>query len=388
MGNPLVTRMQGFGETVFAEMTQRALQFDAVNLGQGFPDTDGPREILDLAVESINSGLNQYPPGIGMPMLREAIAEHQQRFYGLQVDPDTEVLVTVGATEAIAATILALCEPGDEVVTFEPYYDSYAASIALAGATRRTSQLRFPDLTVDEASLRAAFSDRTRVVLLNTPHNPTGKVFTAEEMALVCSLAREHDAVVVTDEVYEHLVFDGATHIPAATLPGMAARTITISSGGKTFSTTGWKVGWLHGPAELVAAVRAVKQFLTFVGSGPFQPAIAHGLRMDDDFYRDLAGSMQGKRDLLVDALTAAGLPVSPCQGTYFVIADAAPVGVTDAVDFCRRMPEEVGVVGVPVSAFCDDIAPVQSLVRFAFCKQDEVLAEGARRLATWAGSA
>lgn len=388
MGNPLVTRMQGFGETVFAEMTQRALQFDAVNLGQGFPDTDGPREILDLAVESINSGLNQYPPGIGMPMLREAIAEHQQRFYGLQVDPDTEVLVTVGATEAIAATILALCEPGDEVVTFEPYYDSYAASIALAGATRRTSQLRFPDLTVDEASLRAAFSDRTRVVLLNTPHNPTGKVFTAEEMALVCSLAREHDAVVVTDEVYEHLVFDGATHIPAATLPGMAARTITISSGGKTFSTTGWKVGWLHGPAELVAAVRAVKQFLTFVGSGPFQPAIAHGLRMDDDFYRDLAGSMQGKRDLLVDALTAAGLSVSPCQGTYFVIADAAPVGVTDAVDFCRRMPEEVGVVGVPVSAFCDDIAPVQSLVRFAFCKQDEVLAEGARRLATWAGSA
>jgi N-succinyldiaminopimelate aminotransferase len=385
MGNPLVSRMTGFGTTVFAEMTQRALRYDAVNLGQGFPDTDGPAEILDTAVEAIRSGQNQYPPAIGVPVLREAVAEHQRRFYGLEVDPDTEVLVTVGATEAIAASILALVEPGQEVVTFEPYYDSYAASISLAGAERRTVRLRFPDLTFDEAELRAAFSERTALVLLNTPHNPTGKVFSRSELELVAAVAREHGAWVVTDEVYEHLVYDGHRHVPVATLPGMADRTLTISSGGKTFSTTGWKVGWVHGPAEAVSAVAAVKQFLTFVGSGPFQPAIAAGLRLPDAFYRELAESMQAKRDVLVEALTGVGLPVAPCAGTYFVIADAAPLGVSDAVEFCRRLPEEVGVVGVPVSAFCDDKESVASLVRFAFCKREEVLREGARRLSTLA---
>ncbi len=373
--------MTGFGTTVFAEMTQRALQFDAVNLGQGFPDTDGPQELLDIARESIASGLNQYSPAIGMPVLRSAIAEHQERFYGLSVDPDSEVLVTVGATEAIAASILALVEPGEEVVTFEPFYDSYAASIALAGGVRRTVPLHFPDLAVDESALRAAFGPRTRAVLLNSPHNPTGKVFTRAELDLVAQLAREHDAVVISDEVYEHLTFDGLTHTPIATLPGMADRTLTISSGGKTFSLTGWKVGWVHGPADLVDAVRAVKQFLTFVGSGPFQPAIAHGLGLPDSFFVGFAAEMQGKRDILVEALTGAGLPVMPCQGTYFVIADAAALGVADAVEFCRRMPEEIGVVGVPVSAFCDDVEPVASLVRFAFCKQEDVLREGARRL-------
>ncbi|MCK0111284.1 pyridoxal phosphate-dependent aminotransferase [Ornithinimicrobium sp. F0845] len=382
MRNPLVTRMTGFGTTIFAEMTQAALRYDAVNLGQGFPDTDGPQELLDIAREAIDSGLNQYPPAIGLPVLRGAVAEHQRRFYGMDVDPDTEVLVTVGATEAIAAAILALVEPGEEVVTFEPFYDSYAASIALAGGVRRTVPLHFPDLAVDEAALRAAFGPRTRAVLLNTPHNPTGKVFTRAELELVAELAQEHDAVVVSDEVYEHLTFDGTAHIPIATLPGMAERTLTISSGGKTFSLTGWKVGWVHGPAELVGAVRAVKQFLTFVGSGPFQPAIAHGLGLPEEFFTGFAAEMQGKRDILVEALTGAGLPVMPCQGTYFVIADAAPLGVTDAVEFCRRMPEEVGVVGVPVSAFCDDVEPVASLVRFAFCKQEDVLREGARRLA------
>jgi N-succinyldiaminopimelate aminotransferase len=381
----VIARMRPFGETIFAEMTQRALRVNAVNLGQGFPDTDGPREILDAAIAAINSGRNQYPPAIGVPELREAIAQHQKRFYDLDVDADTEVLVTAGATEAIAAVVLALCEPGDEVVTFEPYYDSYAATIALAGAQRRTSVLRFPDFAIDEASLRAAFSDRTRLVLLNTPHNPTGKVFTRAELDLVCELAREHDAWVVTDEVYEHLVFDGAQHIPVASLPGMAERTITISSGGKTFSTTGWKVGWLHGPAEVVDAARAVKQFLTFVASGPFQPAIATGLTLGDDFYRDLAGSLQAKRDLLCEGLTAGGLHVTRPSGTYFVIADATPLGVTDAVDFCRRMPELCGVVGVPVSAFCDDKDAVRTLVRFAFCKQDHVLHEAVRRLATLA---
>ena len=385
MGNPLVARMQGFGTTIFAEMSELALSTGAINLGQGFPDTDGPQVMLDAAVEAITSGRNQYPPGIGVPELRIAIAEHQRRFYGLRVDPDREVLVTAGATEAIAAVILSLCEPGDEVVTFEPYYDCYAATIALAGGLRRTSVLRFPDFAVDEASLRAAFSPQTRLVLLNSPHNPTGKVFSRAELDLICSLAREHDAWVVTDEVYEHLVFTGSEHIPVATLPGMADRTITISSAGKTFSATGWKVGWLHGPAEAVTAARTVKQFLTYVASGPFQPAVALALGLGDDTYHDVASSLQAKRDLLCDGLTAAGLTVSRPAGTYFVIADAAPLGVSDALDFCRQMPALCGVVGVPVSAFCDDKAVTRTLVRFAFCKRDDVLKEATGRLAALA---
>lgn len=378
----LNARLAGFGTTIFAEMTALATRTGAINLGQGFPDTDGPRQMLDAAKAAIDAGRNQYPPGPGVPELLEAVAAHQERFYGLQVDPGSEVLVTVGATEAIASVVLALCEPGDEVVTFEPYYDSYAATIALAGAERRTSVLRFPDFAVDEASLRAAFSSRTRLVLLNTPHNPTGKVFTRAELELVASLAREHDAWVVTDEVYEHLVFDGAPHVPMATLPGMRERTITISSAGKTFSATGWKVGWLTGPAEAVAAARTVKQFLTYVGSGPFQPAVALALGLDDSVYAGLANSLQGKRDLLCAALEDAGLVVSRPAGTYFVIADAAPLGAVDGLEFARRLPELAGVVGVPVSVFHDDQDAARTLVRFAFCKKDEVLVEAARRLA------
>ncbi len=381
MGNPLVARMQGFGTTIFAEMSALASSTGAINLGQGFPDTDGPREMLDAAIDAISSGRNQYPPGAGVPELLAAIANHQKRFYGLSVDPASEVLVTAGATEAIAAVVLGLCEPGDEVVTFEPYYDSYAATIALAGAVRRTSVLRFPDFAVDEATLRAAFSARTRLVLLNTPHNPTGKVFTRAELDLVCSLAREHDAWVVTDEVYEHLVFDGAAHVPVATLPGMADRTITISSAGKTFSATGWKVGWLHGPPLAVAAARTVKQFLTYVASGPFQPAVALALGLGDDVYDGVASSLQDKRDLLCDGLSAAGLEMARPDGTYFVIADAAPLGARDALDFCRQMPALCGVVGVPVSVFCDDKDAARTLVRFAFCKRDEVLHEAVARL-------
>jgi len=377
--------MQGFGTTIFAEMSELALSTGAINLGQGFPDTDGPAEMLDAAIDAISSGRNQYPPGAGVPELRLAIAEHQRRFYGLVVDPASEVLVTAGATEAIAAVILGLCEAGDEVVTFEPYYDSYAATIALAGGVRRTSVLRFPDFAVDEVSLRAAFSSRTRLVLLNTPHNPTGKVFSRAELDLICSLAREHDAWVVTDEVYEHLVFDGSTHIPVATLPGMADRTITISSAGKTFSATGWKVGWLHGPPEAVAAARTVKQFLTYVASGPFQPAVAVALGLGDDVYRGVARSLQAKRDLLCAGLGAAGLTVARPAGTYFVIADAAPLGAVDALDFCRRMPALCGVVGVPVSVFCDDKEAARTLVRFAFCKRDAVLDQAARHLAALA---
>ena len=373
--------MQGFGTTIFAEMSELALSTGAINLGQGFPDTDGPQVMLDAAIDAISSGRNQYPPGVGAPELRLAIAEHQRRFYGLSVDPDREVLVTAGATEAIAAVILGLCEPGDEVVTFEPYYDCYAATIALAGAVRRTSVLRFPDFAVEEESLRAAFSTRTRLILLNTPHNPTGKGFSRAELDLVCSLAREYDAWVVTDEVYEHLVFDGLTHIPVATLPGMADRTITISSAGKTFSATGWKVGWLHGPAEAVAAARTVKQFLTYVASGPFQPAVAVALGLSERTYQGVASSLQAKRDLLCDGLSAAGLSVARPAATYFVIADAAPLGVSDALDFCRQMPALCGVVGIPVSVFCDDKDATRTLVRFAFCKRDEILSEAVVRL-------
>ena len=370
-----------FGTTIFAEMSALAAEHDAINLGQGFPDTDGPAPILEAARQAIADGRNQYPPGRGVPELLEAVAAHQERFYGLHVDPRTEVLVTVGATEAIACAVLALVRPGDEVVTFEPYYDSYAATIALAGGVRRTSVLRFPDFAVDEESLRAAFSSRTRLVLLNTPHNPTGKVFTRAELDLVCELARAHDAWVLTDEVYEHLAFDGRQHIPVAGLPGMRERTLTISSAGKTFSTTGWKVGWVSGPAEAIAAVAGVKQFITYVGSGPFQPAVALGLGLGDDVYASLASSLQAKRDLLVGGLRDAGLEVSVPEGTYFVVADASPLGGEDGLAFARSLPARAGVACVPVSVFHDDAEAGRSLVRFAFCKRDEVLLEAVERL-------
>ena len=379
--DPLVQRLRPFGTSVFAEMTQRALQFDAVNLGQGFPDTDGPEEMREIAARGLRDGLNQYAPARGMPELREAVAAHQERWYGIPLDPATQVLVTVGATEALAAALIALVEPGEEVLLIEPSYDSYGAAIAMAGGVRRTVQLSFPDLELDLEALRAAVTGRTRALVLNTPHNPTGKVFTHAELEGIAALARERDLVVISDEVYEHLVFDDRAHVPIATLPGMSERTLTISSVGKTFSLTGWKTGWVSGPARLVDAVAAVKQFLTFVGVTHVQPAVAHGLRMPEDYFRGFAAELQGKRDLLVAALDEVDVPVSPCEGTYFVIADLAGHGVEDAVDFCRRLPEELGLVGVPVSVFCDYPEPVRSLVRFAFCKRDEVLREAARRL-------
>lgn len=381
----LVRRMHGFGTTIFAEMTALATAAGAINLGQGFPDTDGPTSVLDAAVRAIQEGRNQYPPGPGTPELRTAIAAHQRRFYGLEPDPETEVLVTVGATEAIATSLLALCEPGDEVVLLEPYYDSYAASVALAGATRRTVVLRAPDFRLDEAELRAAFSDRTKVVVVNSPHNPTGTVLTAEELAMVVRLAQEHDAVIISDEVYEHLLFDdgptGGRHVPVATLPGAAERTLTISSAGKTFSVTGWKVGWAHGPAHLVAAVRTVKQFVTFVASGPFQPAVALGLGLPDDVFAGLARRLQGKRDLLCEGLRAAGLTPMVPAGTYFVLVDGAELGYDDGLALCRDLPRMAGVAAVPVRVFHDDPQAGRSLVRFAFCKRDDVLHEAAERL-------
>lgn len=382
----LVERMRGFGTTIFTQMSQLAAQTGAINLGQGFPDEDGPQAVLDVAIAAIRAGDNQYPPLAGVVDLRHAIARHTELRYGLSLDADSQVLVTMGATEAIAASVLALCEVGDEVVTFEPYYDSYAAVVALAGATRRTSVLRFPDFGLDEASLRAAFSARTRLVLLNTPHNPTGKVFTRTELESIASLAMEHDAIVVADEVYEHLVYGDAVHVPIATLPGMAERTLTIGSAGKTFATTGWKVGWVHGPAELVAAVRTVKQFLTFAGAAPFQPAVAAGLALPAAVFTDYAAGLAAKRDVLLDGLAAAGMPASCPEGTYFVIADSRPVGGQDAVSFCLELPRRVGVVGIPVSAFCDAPQAGAGLVRFAFCKRMAVVEEAARRLAGSAG--
>jgi len=370
--------------TIFAEMSALAEQTGAINLGQGFPDEDGPAVVLDAAVDAIRQGANQYPPGIGVPELRHAVAEHQRRFYGLEVDPDREVLVTAGATEGIAATLLALLEPGDEVVTFEPFYDEYGAVISLAGGVHRTVPLEPPAFRPDLDRLRSTVTDRTRIILVNTPHNPTGAVFDRETLTTIVELAHRHDAIIVTDEVYEHLTF-GPQHIPIATLPGGRERTVTISSGGKTFNTTGWKVGWLTAPAELVTAILAVKQFLTYVNGAPFQPAIAAGLALPDAFFTGIAAALAHKRDVLSAGLRAAGFDVHRSDGTYFVVADAAPLGHPDAVEFCRRLPELTGVVAVPLSAFCRDeyARRTASLVRFAFCKRVEVLEEAAARLAT-----
>lgn len=385
MSDPLVTRMRPHAETIFATMSALALEHDAVNLGQGFPDTDGPAEVLEAAREAISEGHNQYPPSIGIPALREAIAEHQREHHGIVVDPGDGVLVTSGATEAIAASLLGLVEPGDEVVTFEPSYDSYSAGIALAGGVKRAVPLDFPGLSFDPERLAAAFSDRTRAVLLNTPHNPSGKVFSRDELEIVADLARRHDAWVISDEVYEHLTYD-VPHVPIATLPGMHERTLTIGSAGKFFSVTGWKVGWVSGPAPLVRAARVAKQYLTFTTASPLQHAVAHALRSGPSLLEGLRVSLHRRRDLLADGLTAAGFSVLPSEGTYFVVADAAPLGVTDAVEWCLGLPAAAGVAAVPVSVFCDDPGATASLVRFAFCKQESVLQEGCRRLAGHTG--
>jgi N-succinyldiaminopimelate aminotransferase len=385
--SPLVERLRPFGTTIFAEMSELATATDSLNLGQGFPDTDGPPDLARVAVEAIVAGRNQYPPSQGIPELRAAIAAHQGAWYGLTYSPADEVLVTTGATEAIAATLLALCEAGDEVVMFEPSYDSYAACAAMAGAGVRLVRLHPPDWTFDPDELTAAVTPRTRCLLLNTPHNPTGKVFGPAELQLVAELCRDRDILAVTDEVYEHLIFEGA-HVPLASLPGMAERTVSISSGGKTFSFTGWKVGWATAPAPLIAAVRAVKQFLTYTSGAPFQLAIARGLEAEPERVNRLGIELRAKRDLFCDGLATLGFTVYRPAATYFATTDIAGVAPgLSAHDFCRALPRRCGVVAIPSSVFYGpgDPAAGRTLVRWAFCKRDEVLHEALARLGSWA---
>jgi N-succinyldiaminopimelate aminotransferase len=395
---PLLNRrLAEFGTTIFAEMSALALSTGSINLGQGFPDTDGPQEIREAAVRALRDGRgNQYPPGPGVPELRTAIAAHQERRYGLTYDPDTEVLVTAGATEAIAAALLALLEPGDEVIALEPYYDSYAACIAMAGGTRVPVTLRPHEGTrdgvphrsfrLDLDELRDAVTDNTRLLLINTPHNPTGTVLTREELTAIAELAVQRDLLVVTDEVYEHLVFDEAEHIPLATLPGMRGRTVTIGSAGKSFSFTGWKVGWVTAAPDLVAAVRSAKQFLTYVASGPFQYAVAEALALPDPYFEAFRADMLAKRDLLSTGLAEAGFDVFTPAGTYFITTDIRPLGESDGFAFCRALPERAGVVAIPNAVFYDHREAGAPFVRFAFCKQTPVLEEAVKRLKTLAG--
>lgn len=385
-------RIAGLGTTIFAEMSALAVQTGSVNLGQGFPDTDGPADIIESAVQALRNGHNQYAPGAGVPELRGAISAHQHRFYGLTIDPDTEVAVTTGATEAIAAALLGLVDPGDEVIVLEPYYDSYVAMIQMAGAVRRPVTLRAPDFRLPVDELRAAVSPRTTAILLNSPHNPTGTVLRRDELEAVAALAIEHDLVVISDEVYEHLTFDGLPHIPISTLPGMARRTLTIGSGGKSFSLTGWKVGWATGPAALINALVGVKQFLTYTSGAPLQPAIAHALGADDAFYDDIGSRLQSQRDLLCDGLADIGFEVYVPEGTYFATTDIRPLGFDDGVEFCRQLPERAGVVAIPHQVFHDPSTtsgcggnPGRPLVRWAFCKQPDVITEALRRLQTLA---
>ncbi len=374
-------RFEAFGETIFATMSALAVRTGALNLGQGFPDADGPPSVVEAAVAALRGGRNQYAPGRGTPELRAAVAEHQRASYGIDLDPDTQVVVTAGATEAIAGAILGLVDPGDEVVVVEPYYDSYVACLTMAGGVRRPVTLRWPDFRLDLDELRAAVTDRTRAILVNSPHNPTGMVLDAAERACIAELAVRHDTLVITDEVYEHLVFDDAEHVPLATLPGMFDRTVTISSAGKSFSFTGWKVGWATGPADLVGAVLGAKQWLTFTNASALQPAVAHALTHEMPYVAGLARSLQGRRDLLVAGLRDLGLPTTSPLGSYFALSDISALGHADGLAFCRTLPERAGVVAIPTQVFHDSDAGDQ-LVRWAFCKETAVLEAALERLA------
>ena len=373
-------RLDGVTSTIFAEMSALAVRTGAVNLGQGFPDHSGPDTVLDVAVEAIRAGRNQYPPGHGAPELVDAVRRHQSRHYGIDLQRD-QVVVTTGATEAIAGAILGLVDPGDEVVVLEPFYDSYRAMIQFAGGVRRPVTLRAPDFRLDTTALEQAVTPRANLILLNTPHNPTGTVLTRAELQAVADVAIRNDLIVVTDEVYEHLTFDDHEHIPLATLPGMGERTLTISSSGKTFSLTGWKIGWATGPADLVAAVEGAKNWLSFASGAPFQPAIARALDDCDDFHRRLRATLSANRDRLCDALAGCDLDVRHPEGTYFVLTDVSRHGDPDGQSFCRRVAEEIGVVAIPGQVFYDDLDEGRHLVRWAFCKDAATLDEAIHRL-------
>jgi N-succinyldiaminopimelate aminotransferase len=377
--------MQPYATSIFAEMSILAAETGAINLGQGFPDTDGPEEMKEAARAAITEGRgNQYPPVHGLPELRLAIAEHQQRFYGLTIDPMTDVVVTTGATEAIQSVILAFCERDDEVVVFEPWFDIYATGIALAGATRVSVPLRPPTFRPDIDALRDAITDRTRLLIVNSPHNPTGVVFTREELQGIADIAIERDLIVLSDEVYEHLWYDGHPHIPIATLPGMAERTITLGSAGKSFSFTGWKVGWATGPTALIQAVRSIRQHLSFVSGGPFQHAIAHGLRMSDSYYEDFRHGLQAQRDLFTSGVRELGFTATESQGTYFLTTDLGPMtDYPDALSAARDLPRRAGVVAIPQQALCDHAGVGDQALRWAYCKRPQVLMEALDRLAT-----
>jgi N-succinyldiaminopimelate aminotransferase len=377
-------RLKPYETTIFSEMSTLAQRTGAVNLGQGFPDSDGPNEIIEAAVRALRDGLNQYPPTRGFPVLRQAVADHQRRFYGIELDPETEVVATTGATEGVAAALLALCEPGDEVVVLEPFYDSYAAVVALAGAALVPVTLRPPGFRPDLRALESAITPRTRLILLNSPHNPTGMVLSRAELEAIAEVARSHGLLVVTDEVHEHLLYGPSVeHVPISTLPGMRERTVSASSAAKTFSLTGWKVGWVTGPRELVSAVHTAKQYLTFTSGGPFQPAVAAALGLPDVYFDQLTTTLRHKRDLLADALQAVGFDVFRPSGTYFITTDIAPLGESDGMEFCLGLPHRCGVAAVPNAVFYQDAVKGggRSFVRFAFCKRDEVLHEAIARL-------
>ncbi|MGE2725850.1 pyridoxal phosphate-dependent aminotransferase [Mycolicibacterium pulveris] len=383
-----VRRLQPYAVTIFAEMSAMAARIGAVNLGQGFPDEDGPSAMLAAAKNAIADGANQYPPGLGIPALREAIAAQRKRAYGTEYDPDTEVLVTVGATEAIAAAVLGLVEPGSEVLLIEPFYDSYSPVIAMAGCQRRAVPLVRDGrgFRIDVDGLRRAVTSKTKALIVNSPHNPTGMVAGDDELRALAQLAVDADLLVITDEVYEHLVFDGREHLPLANYPGMAQRTVTISSAAKMFNVTGWKIGWACGPADLIAGVRAAKQYLTYVGGAPFQPAVAHALNSEEPWVAALRESLQARRNRLGAALTELGFVVHDSFGTYFLCADPRPLGYDDSTEFCAQLPHKAGVAAIPMSAFCDPGAEHAGawnhLVRFTFCKRDVTLDEAIRRLA------
>jgi N-succinyldiaminopimelate aminotransferase len=380
MERPVLTRrLAGFGTSIFAEMTALARKHDAINLGQGFPSFDGPEFVKQAAIEALRAGHNQYAPMPGLPALQQAVADHQRRFYGLVYDPASEITIHAGATEALCATIGALLDAGDEAVVFEPFYDAYLPGIALAQAEARVVPLEPPEFRIERAALERAITPKTRLLLLNSPGNPACRVFTRAELGEIAALAVRHDLVVVTDEVYEHIVYEG-DHVPIATLPGMRERTVTISSAGKTFSLTGWKVGWSCAAPALTAAVRAVHQFVTFAVSTPFQHAVATGLAAPDAYYTGLREDYRRRRDRLCEGLEAAGFGVRRPEGTYFALADVRPLGFEDGRKFCLSLIEKVGVAAIPVSAFAAD-GRLRHLVRFAFCKDDATLDEALRRL-------